>query len=78
MTIREWLHRTAAAHTSNETDATQMQELLRQVGFPKAVCTCGVVYLEGKGTPEAPPTDIHTMARIITKLPAMAYAGTVA
>ena len=33
--------------------------------FPRAKVTCGIVYLEGRGTLEAPPASIHQIARMI-------------
>lgn len=42
-----------------------MQIILRRIGFPKAIVVLGIVYLEGKGTIEAPPTIIHTIAKMI-------------
>lgn len=64
-TIKEWLDAISKATVSTERDSLLMQNLLRRVGFPVAVVVCGVVYLDGEGTPEAPPTDIHTVARMI-------------
>jgi len=61
MTIREWLQKMADANTSNQVDDAQMQGLLRKINFPKAIVTCGLVYLEGSGE----PGDIHTVAKTI-------------
>ena len=61
MTIREWLEGLAGKTSSSEEDAHCMQNILRQKAYPRAVVTCGIVYLEGYGQ----PVDIHTCARLI-------------
>jgi hypothetical protein len=61
MTIREWLMNLASGNQSTEEDARAMQNLLRQKAYPRAVVTCGVVYLEGMGQ----PIDIHSCAKLI-------------
>jgi len=66
-TVHQWLEKLATTDTSQEADWEKMTNLLRRFGFTKAVCTCGIVYLEGHGTPEAPPTDIHSIARMFCK-----------
>ena len=66
-TVKEWLEELAQSNESADIDTIKMQNLLHRAGFPQAVCTCGIVYLEGHGTLEAPPTDIHAIARMILK-----------
>ena len=62
-TIREWLQSLARTTISDEADDRQMRNLLRNyLGFREAVVTAGIVYLEGKGSMEYPPTSIHTVA----------------
>lgn len=63
MTVLQWLTELAGKTESNEADSRMMQNLLRKTGSLDAVVTCGIVYLEGKGTIEAPPMDIHSIAK---------------
>lgn len=60
-TIKEWLEALSNTNTSSEEDSTKMQNLLRMLGFSKAVVTCGCVYLEGQGV----PVDIHSAAKAL-------------
>lgn len=64
-TVKERLESLAHTDTSTDADSSWMQNFLRHVGFQKAVVTCGIVYLDGQGTLEAPPTDIHSIAQMI-------------
>lgn len=64
-TTREWLMDLTIKNSSGEKDWSKIEILLRKIGFPKAIVTCGIVYLEGKGTIEAPPTSIHTIATML-------------
>ena len=66
-TVGQWLEDLAARTTSDESDGRKMANLLHRVGFSQAVVTCGIVYLDGKGTIEAPPTDMHSIARMLVK-----------
>ena len=68
MTVKDWLDSMASTNQSTDQDSVKMQNLLRRVGFSQAICTVGVVYLKGQGTPDAPPTDIHTIARMLLKV----------
>ena len=61
--IGQWLEELVCSGASNEQDDARMQNLLHRVGFPRAVCTCGIAYLKGKGTLEAPPTPIQSIAK---------------
>lgn len=63
-TVGKWLSDLANAVISTESDSSKMQNLLRRIGFPKAVVTIGVVYPEGSGK----PVSIHSMAKMITEL----------
>ena len=65
ITVKKWLRGMTATTCSNEKDWEVMQSLLRQLGFPGAIVTGGIVYLEGKGTLEAPPIDLHAVARMV-------------
>jgi len=40
-----------------------MENLLVRIGFSRAICTCGIAYLQGHGTFDTPPTDIHLLAK---------------
>ena len=66
-TVGEWLENLAESTISTEEDSAKMQNLLRRVGFPSAVVTIGVAYLEGKGTIEFPPTSVHSVAKMFVK-----------
>lgn len=58
----EWLQRLAESQRNEEQDDTMMTNLLRRIGYKSALCTCGVVYLKGEGTLDAPPVSIHQLA----------------
>lgn len=66
-TVKEWLEEVANTNQSSDTDSTKMRNLLHRVGFPSAVVVVGVVYLEGKGTVDFPPTSIHSIAKMLLK-----------
>ena len=68
MTVREWLEGIASTTMSTEKDSQTMEGVLHRAGFPQARVVCGIVYLEGKGTMEAPPTDIHSIAKMILSI----------
>lgn len=74
-TVKEWLHDLADSQESTEKDSAIMQKLLHRAGFTAAVCTCGIVYLDGHGTMEAPPTSIHAIARMLVKQVETGTAG---
>jgi hypothetical protein len=59
----EVLQKMAQADTTTEDDDELMQALLRHVGFKQARVVCGIVYLKGRGTLDAPPTSIRTVAK---------------
>ena len=63
--IVQWLEGLAASESSTELDATRLANLLRRVGFPRAVVVLGIVYLEGRGTIEVPPTSIQAIAKML-------------
>lgn len=64
-TVKQWLEGLANSNQSTERDSQIMQGLLRRAGCSSAVVTCGIVYLDGHGTIKAPPTDLHTIARML-------------
>ena len=66
-TIGEWLENLVTEDTTYERDWVRMQNLLRRVGYPSAVCIFGIVYLEGHGTINCPPVGIHSIARILVE-----------
>ena len=66
-TIGQWLEKVASSDSSTESDSRRMQNLLRRVGFPKAVVELAVVYVEGEGTMEHPPLSIQQMARLLAR-----------
>jgi hypothetical protein len=67
MTVKEWLTNLSESTQSTEKDSTMMQNMLHKVGFPNAIVTCGIVYLEGHGTIDAPPTSLHSIATMLLK-----------
>ena len=67
MTIKEWLADLASSNTSTEKDSEMMERLLKRVGETKARVVGGIVYLNGVGTMEAPPMDIHSFAKGMLK-----------
>jgi len=64
-TIKQWLEELAGGDMSVEQDDVKMQNLLHKVNFPNAICTCGIAYLEGKGTLEFPPMPIQSVAKML-------------
>ena len=64
MTVGQRLEALGATNSSTQEDEGWMANILRKVGFPQVVITCGMVYLEGRGA----PADIHTVARMLLKL----------
>lgn len=67
-TIGQWLEELANGNVSNERDDIKMQNLLRRINFPGAICTCGIAYLEGHGTPEYPPMPIQSVAKMLVDI----------
>ena len=61
----ELLEKLEANNTTTETEGKQFEIVLNKIGFPRARVVCGVVYLEGKGTLTCPPTDIHSVAKMV-------------
>ncbi len=64
-TVGQWLEELATSNTSTEVDSSKMQNLLHRVGLSKAIVTCGIVYLDGHGTVDAPPTSLHSIAKML-------------
>ena len=62
-TVGEWLKELADNGMSTESDSAKMQNLLHTIGFSAARVVLGIVYLDGKGTLEAPPISIHAIAK---------------
>lgn len=67
-TIKEWLNSVANTTQSSDEDSRMMENLLHKAGFSLARVVVGIVYLVGEGTIDFPPTDIHSMARMILKV----------
>ena len=57
------------ADYTTENDEKIMQVILNKIGFKNAVVTCGIVYLEGRGTINCPPTSIQHMAEMLLRTP---------
>jgi len=68
MNTREYLKHLGDKSNSDELDEIIMYNLLMNCSFKNAVITCGIVYLEGHGTMEAPPMDIQSCASMILKV----------
>lgn len=66
-TVKQWLVALATSNTSSNQDSIKMANLLHRVGFRRAVVVLGIVYLEGKGTLDAPPASIHSIAKMLLK-----------
>lgn len=67
-TAGQVLERLSNSDSSSEQDSRIMQAILRQTGlYPNAVVVGGVVYLDGRGTMQNPPTSIHAVAKSILK-----------
>jgi len=66
-TIKDVLVRLSSTNSSSESDSRVMQGVLRHLGWDSAVVTSGVVYLDGVGTLENPPADIHTYAKALVQ-----------
>jgi len=66
-TVKQWVESIASSNQSTDKDSRMMQNLLHRIGFPRAVVVAGIAYLEGKETLEAPPTSIHSIARMLLK-----------
>jgi len=64
-TIGDWLKSLSIRDTSSEEDSRKMERLLRKLAFPKARVVLGVVYVEGRGTIDCPPTSIHSVAKTL-------------
>lgn len=64
-TYGQVIERLAKTNTSDRRDALIIQCVLRKAGFPNAIVVSGIVYLEGRGTLNAPPTSIHSIAKML-------------
>ena len=64
ISVKEWLNNLANSNTSTESDNRKLENMLKRVGFPNAVVTCGIVYLSGSGQPES----INYVARDLVKI----------
>ena len=67
MTNKEKLQDITTRTSTTQEDDSFMKALLNRIGFPESVVTCGIVYLEGRGTIDAPPVSISSMAAMILK-----------
>ena len=63
-TMYEFLKRLSKYNTSTEEESTMMQQILRIIGFSKAIVISGIVYPEGIGQ----PVSIHKMAEMICEM----------
>ena len=63
----EEIKRLAIAPSTTHDDDMIMESILHKLDFPQAVVICGIVYLEGRGTIDCPPTSINSIAGMILK-----------
>ncbi len=66
-TVFQVIKELSEKNSSTENDSMVIQYVLRKMGFNNAIVTCGIVYLEGHGTINSPPTDINTIAKTLLK-----------
>ena len=64
VSVKEWLNNLANSNTSIESDNIKLENMLKRVGFPNAVVTCGIVYLSGSGQSES----INHIAKDLVKI----------
>ena len=64
VSVKEWLNNLANSNTSLESDNIKLENMLKRVGFPGAVVTCGIVYLSGSGQSES----INYIAKDLVKI----------
>ena len=67
-TVLEVIKELSEKNTSDENDSMVIQYILRKIGYSNAIVTCGIVYLEGHGTINSPPSDINSMAKTLLKM----------
>jgi len=63
-----WIEDIANSSSTSDEDANRIQRLLRQIGFPSARIVLGIVYLDGLGTMENPPTSIQSIAKSLVEI----------
>ncbi len=63
-----WIEDIANSSSTSDEDANRIQRLLRQIGFPSARIVLGIVYLDGRGTMENPPTSIQSIAKSLVEI----------
>lgn len=66
-TVLEVIKELSEKNNSTESDGMVIQYILRKIGFSSAIVTSGIVYLEGHGTINSPPSDIHSVAKMLLK-----------
>lgn len=67
-TIRQALEQWANSNTTDDMDDRAMKQVCHRFNFPNAVVTCGIVYLEGRGTIEFPPMPIQQVAKLFQEV----------
>ena len=67
-TIKDYLTDLSNSETTTETDDARILNLLHGFGFNKAVVVAGIVYIDGKGTIQNPPTSIQNICKTILKV----------
>lgn len=67
-TIKQYLEQLGNGNTSTSEDDVKIQRLMRALGSPNCVVTCGIVYLDGQGTIKNPPMSIHQVVKSILKV----------
>jgi len=67
-TIKQYLEQLGNGNTSTSEDDAKIQKLMRVLGSPNCVVTCGIVYLDGHGTIENPPMSIQQVVKVVLKV----------
>jgi len=67
-TIKQYLEQLSNGNTSTSEDDIKIQRLMRALGSPNCVVTCGIVYLDGHGTIENPPISIQQVVKSVLKV----------
>lgn len=64
-TVLDYLEQVSKSETTTAEDDVKVQRFLRIAGYPNCVVTLGIVYLEGKGTIQSPPTSIQQVIKTV-------------
>jgi hypothetical protein len=62
------IKRLATTNTSTKRDEIVIEYVLKELGYANARVVSGIVYLDGRGTLQNPPTSIHAVAKALMPL----------